>query len=184
MRRVKVSNWGSTMSTRENVKIASEIFDEYGASIQNMLRCHGLSEQDAEDIYQNIFVALVRHPPSHDKSLSAYLKTVVRNHVRDFYRRALSRRGFVERYASLQKAVVASKESGDGFDRMEQEHQVMELLEDALPPYMAQVLIERYRHGENIDRIASKLGVEKRSVSRYCCTGLQRLRHLLDRRHS
>ena len=169
------------MSAKENVEVASRIFREYGATIRSMVKVYVPDEHDADDICQDIFLSIAASPPSHETALLAYLKTVVRNHVRDSYRRAASRQRFAQRYSALLETTNVCDEHRDRLERTEQAREAMELLKCALPPYMARVVIERCVYGGNVDQIASKLGIERRTVSRYCCVGLRRLRNLLDK---
>jgi len=168
------------MNPKENVEIAYRIFRDYGATLRSMVERYGISGEDVDDIYQNIFLSIVRHPPSHGTSLGAYLKTVVRNHVRDYYRRMTSRHNIATKYAEFLKIICTENVHKNEFVQVDLFRKTMKLLKDALPPYMTYVIIERYIRGKNVNEIASKLGIRKRSVSRYCCVGIKRLRHLLD----
>ncbi len=167
------------MSAKEGVEIASRIFRDYGATIRRMVQRYVHSEQDVDDVYQNIFLSIVASPPTHETSLLAYFRVIVRNAVKDASRRAASRQGFAKRYGRF----LETRAPGDGkeseLEQTEQVSKTMTLLKYALPTYMARVLTERFVHGRGIDEIASQLGVDRRSVSRYCCVGLKRLRHLL-----
>jgi RNA polymerase sigma factor (sigma-70 family) len=168
------------MSAEENVEVASRIFHDHGTTIRSMVKRYVHGEQDADDICQDIFLSIAASPPSHETAILAYLQTVVRNHVRDFHRRATSRQGFAKRYAQLPTTTAIGSSREGKFEQAEQVAKVMALLKDALPEHMAHVVIERYVHGKNVDEIAAKLGIEKRSISRYCCVGLRCLRSLLD----
>lgn len=62
---------GRRMSPKESVEVASRLFREHGATIRSMVGGYGLTEQDADDIYQDIFLSVVANPPSHETSLRA-----------------------------------------------------------------------------------------------------------------
>lgn len=100
--------------------------------------------------------------------------------MRDFYRRAKSRGSLAKKYTGLPKTTAAGGAHEAGYDQVELLDRAMDLLMSALPPYVARVVIERYVRAKSLDEIALELGIEKRSVSRYCCVGLKHLRHLLD----
>ena len=78
------------MDMRQRVRLATMIFNEYDAAIRASIRRYVRNEHDADDIYQEIFLSLVRTPPRTLTSLLANLHKVVRNHTLDAARRSAS----------------------------------------------------------------------------------------------
>jgi len=48
-----------------------------------------------------------------------------------------------------------------------------------LPTHEANAIFYRYRQGENTGDAAKRIGVNRRSLSRYLCTGIKELRNFL-----
>ena len=168
------------MDQRERIKLVASIFNEHGPRIRLMIRRYVRDENDVDDMYQNIFLSLVRTPPSDLTFLLAYLGRVVRNHATDVARRTASYAGCVERYTQLQPNAPSGSSPEARLVQREYAEETSLLLTSILPPHMAAVLVERYMHNRNMAETAEQLGLKERTVSRYCCIALKRIRRLID----
>jgi len=65
------------------------IYDAYGDLIFGYINCLVCSRQDAEDCFQNLFIRIVnkRHLLKGKENLKAYLMTMARNEVMEFFRK-------------------------------------------------------------------------------------------------
>ena len=170
------------MTSGERVQYVTRIFREYGPAIRALIDRYIREPHDVDDAYQNIFVSMARHPPSHETSLPAYLNAVVKNYVRDAVRRSRSRRQFTKEYVELQHADARSRSPEADIDAIDCENLaqgLVTMIESSLPHCMAQAIVERYVHGRSLDEIASLLNVQTKTISRYCCTGLKHVRQLI-----
>lgn len=168
------------MTKRDRIRLAGAIFQEHGPHIRQFIRRYVRDENDVDDIYQNIFLSLVRMPPSNATYLLAYMSRVTRNHAIDAARRAASYGGCVERYAQLrhENAIASNPEA----ELIHAEHLglLVDMIETSLPPHLAAVIVERYAYGRDMTEAATRLGIKERTVSRYCCVGLKRIRELIN----
>jgi len=167
------------MTDGEKVERVAEIFRVHGTTIRDIVKRHVYREIDVDDVCQEIFLSMVHSPPSRETSLLAYFDTVAKNHVRDSHRRANTRRRVMGLHANSTTNGAVSGSSEDHADRKEQIDKVKMLIQSALPPYIARVVVERYAHQRSVPEIASILKIKKTSVSRYCSIGLRRLRRLM-----
>lgn len=66
------------------------LYDRYGAAIYRYLYSHVSSPRDAEDLTSQVFLSAFQHfsrfQPRADGGLAAWLFTIARNKLRDFYR--------------------------------------------------------------------------------------------------
>lgn len=168
------------MTRKERIQLAGEIFHEHGSQIRHLIRRYVRDENDVDDIYQNVFLSLVRTPPSSLTFLLAYLSRVVKNHTIDAVRRTTSYGGCIERYANLRRRNAAGSDPETTLIQAEQMAILIALVESSIPPHMADVIMERYAHGRNMTEAATRLGIKERTVSRYCCVGLKRMRRLIE----
>ena len=61
-------------SQEENVAAALRVFSEHGKAISSMIAYHVEDPSTAEDLYQDLFMSLVKRPiPTHIKAPLAYL---------------------------------------------------------------------------------------------------------------
>jgi len=53
---------GNTAECAENVRLASTVFADYGSFIRAIIRSQIGDQAEAEDLYQDLFLALVQKP--------------------------------------------------------------------------------------------------------------------------
>ena len=148
-----------------------------------MIHFHVNDPSTAEDIYQNLFLSLVKRPiPFNDKAPLGYLWRAIANDVRDAARRRQSYGKMLTNYRSCKKH--CAKHQADPFASLtntETQTKLIELIEQELSPQEAKAVIERYVDGQSISDTAEKINVNKRTVSHYLCTALKKLRHVAQK---
>jgi RNA polymerase sigma factor (sigma-70 family) len=170
------------MDTKQRVELAHEIVGKYDSVIRAFIRCYVYDEHDGDDIYQNVFLSLVRTPPTNLTFLVAYLRRVVRNHATDMTRRTASYTRAVAKYAEQLADEPISLDPETRLMETEQLRRTTEFLEANLPCHMANVLMERCGRGNNTRETAQNLGVKARTVSRYYCVALRHMREIVQDR--
>ncbi len=168
------------MDAKERVAVASEIVRRYDPTIRSCIRSYVQNEQDADDVYQDVFLSLVRSPPRNFTFMVAYLHRIIRNHVADMARRRGCRTRFTHDCCPDPGGDEPTSVDPVTLLVETEETQMMEeFLESVLPPHMANVLMERCGRGNSTSETAQKLGLKKRSVSRYYCVAVQRIRQMI-----
>lgn len=171
--------------TEENlckrVEIATEIYEKFGVIIQTMIRFHSNNESEAEDLYQDFFLSLVRKPiPTEVKCIKSYLFRAIRNDVLDVARYKKSYRDRVYKYQVNRSALANLESVEEVMIRNEHAEEMLELVRENLSPHESRVVLQRCYHDSNTDETASKIGVDKRTVARYLCVGLRKIRQLVE----
>jgi RNA polymerase sigma-70 factor (ECF subfamily) len=89
-----------------------EIYDRYRADVFRFLFCLTRDRAEAEDLFQEVWLRIVRHgPPRPDKEdLKPWLLTIVLNLHRDMLRKKRVRRLFMVRRHGLEKTQSAQSE--------------------------------------------------------------------------
>lgn len=158
---------------------ANRIFTEHGQAIWSMIHFHVNDPSTADDIYQNLFLSLVRRPiPYNDKAPLGYLWRAIANDVRDAARRRQSYGKMLTNYSSRKQE--CTKHQADplaALANMEMQTKLIEMIQQELSPQEARAVIDRYIGGESISDTAERINVNKRTVSHYLCTALKKLRH-------
>jgi RNA polymerase sigma factor (sigma-70 family) len=185
-------NWQGTLKEAmqcnseldENVRRAGEIFDEYGNAIQAFVRFHVGDDAQVDDIFQSLFLSLVRNPvPPAVENMKSYLYRAVCNDVRDAARRRKSYQARILRYSQyLNSRIVLEETPEDAAIMAEDREQMFEMIERQLPAREAQAVILRYRYGHSIAESAERMRIRKKSLSRYLCMGLKKIRQLFGER--
>ncbi|NQV34819.1 MAG: sigma-70 family RNA polymerase sigma factor [Phycisphaeraceae bacterium] len=168
-------------SLQERVDAAGDLFSEHGTAIYMMITLHLSDKSLADDLYQELFLSVIKKPLPRDlETPVTYLWRVIANDVTDAMRK---RRSYNE---LLQKHVNRLLDS-DSEDRhvatplqllvsKEERSQLISVIHENLYGCEANVLVEKLDHGSSTREIALKLGLKDRSVSHYLSTGLKKLK--------
>lgn len=170
------------MDSHEKVALATRIFAEHGSAIRALIRLHVARPEEEDEIYQNLYLSLVCNPPPQPlANVPAYLSTVIRNDIIDAVRRRRSQHELVCRYAMSQTWDEVEEAPDERVTRTEEVQRVTDLVAKLLPAHEATAVIERYVYGHSTTDIASHMQVKERTVSRYTCVGLKRIRKAVCR---
>lgn len=168
------------MEKQMRLDLAARLFAEHGPAIRAMIRRHAGNKEEEEDIYQNLYLSLVCNPvPSPLTNTLAYLNTVIRNDVIDAARRRRSYQEMISRYATGHMYEEPDNNPEDKVIRNEQMQRINELVQSSLPPHEAKAVAQRYGCGHNTADAAQHMHVKERTVSRYLCIGLKRIRQAM-----
>jgi RNA polymerase sigma factor (sigma-70 family) len=171
------------MDSHEKVALATRIFAEHGAAIRAMIRLHVAHPEEEDEVYQNLYLSLVCHPPPQPlTNVPAYLSTVIRNDIIDAVRRRKSQQELVSRYAMSQTWDGVEEAPDEHVTRTEEVQRVTDLVAKLLPAHEATAVIERYVYGYSTTDIALHMRVKERTVARYACVGLKHIREAFFRR--
>jgi RNA polymerase sigma factor (sigma-70 family) len=172
------------MEKQKRVDLATRIFAEHGLTIRSMIRQHVTSQEEEDEVYQNLYLSLVCSPPPETLiNVAAYLNTVIRNDVIDAVRQRKSRQQMVSKYAMSQPWDEVEDAPDDRVTQAEQVQRITSLVGKLLPAHEARAVIERYVYGHSMTDVASHLRVKERTASRYACVGIRRIREVVFRGH-
>jgi RNA polymerase sigma factor (sigma-70 family) len=169
---------------QERVDLARKLFSEHGTAIYTMILMQVNDEFLADDLYQELFLSLVKKPlPSNLETPLTYLFRVIANDVIDAMRKRATDMNLQQKY--LDRLAIESDDSGSEtalqilINREKREKLTEIILRSDLHPCEAKTIIERLNRGSSTKEIARKLSINERSVSHYLSTGLKKLRLLL-----
>ncbi len=170
------------MDSHKRVELATQIFAEYGPTIRAMIRQHVTRSDEEDEVYQNLYLSLVCNPPPQPLSnVAGFLNTVIRNDIIDAVRQRKSRREMVTRYVQSRARDEVEDAPDDRVTRAEEVQRIAGLVGKLLPAHEAQAVIERYVYGHSTTEVASRMQVKERTVARYTCIGLKRIRQAVSR---
>ena len=92
--------------------IIPDLFAANAASLRRLARGLLAEEGEAEDVFQETWLELLRHPPRRSESLPGWLRAVLRNLARK-RRRGEERRARREHAAARAEALEASRHLGE-----------------------------------------------------------------------
>jgi RNA polymerase sigma factor (sigma-70 family) len=173
------------MDSHKRVELATQIFAEYGPAIRTMIRQHVTRSDEEDEVYQNLYLSLVCNPPAEPlTNVPAYLNTVIRNDIIDAVRQRKSRQEMVSRYAMGRTRDEVEGTPDDHVTQAEEVRRIARLVGKLLPAHEARAVIERYVYGHSTTEVAARMQVKERTVARYTCVGLKRIRDAVERGRS
>jgi len=171
---------GNTARYAENMQRASEVFAAYGGFIRAIIRLQVKDQAQAEDLYQDLFLALLQRPiPESVKNIKAYLYRAIANDAVNVVRRAQTDRTLRRKYGKRPNNSVNKYRPENALIEKEQMDIMFELIRGRLPKSQTNAITLRYWHHYDIKEVAKQMGVDVRSVSKYVSVGLRKIRHHL-----
>jgi RNA polymerase sigma factor (sigma-70 family) len=162
------------------VRKATAIFAEHEAFIRTSISIHAGGKLDPEDLYQEFYLSLIRKPiPDDVRDLKGYLYRVIGHHVVDAIRSGRSYSRTVKKYAEETRISINTEEPRNAFIDEEHQNATVAGMVHHLQDREAEAFVLKYRDDCNIMEIAAKMGVNRRTVSRYLSESLRKLHRRL-----
>lgn len=162
------------------VQTATAIFVEHGEFIRAMLRYQAGDRGDIEDLYQEFYLALVRKPvPADVRDVKGYLYRAIIHHVIDAVRLHKTYSHKMKKYAKETRISINNQGMRNAFIDEEYKNAAIAGLARHLQEREAQVFVLKFRDDCNIREIATRMGITRRTVSRYLSESLRKLHRRL-----
>jgi RNA polymerase sigma factor (sigma-70 family) len=162
------------------VRAATAIFDEHGEFIRVILRHQAGSGLDVEDLFQEFYLALLGRPvPAEVQDVRGYLYRAIVHHVISAARRRGTYSRTMKKYAKETKISIYNRGVENAFIDEEHQSAAVTNLARCLQEREAQAFVMKYRDDCSIPEIATKMGINKRTVSRYLSESLRKLHRRL-----
>jgi len=160
------------------VDCAMKVLTEHGDFIRSVIRFHVRNEAEAEDLFQDFFLFLISKPiPQDIRNERAFLYRVISTRVKDAFRKIDRYQRSIRRYAQCHRYTVDDHPESAVIEADEVE-KMFELIHSRLPSREALAITLRYKNNFETSKVAEKMGVKSRSVSRYVSTGLKTIRDI------
>ena len=169
------------MDTNEPaIRAAAAIFAEYGGFIRTIIRFEAGKKLDVEDLYHEFFLALVFKPiPPGARSIKGCLYRAIVHHVVNAVRLCEADSRMVEKYAKEIRISINIEGSGSAYINEEQKNTAVAGVDRYLQKREGQAFLLRYCDDYSILEIATRMGINQRTVSRYLSEGLRKLQRKL-----
>lgn len=158
------------------VQAATAIFSQYGDFIRTVIRFQAENKLDSDDLYQEFYLSLIHKPlPADVRDFKSYLYRAVLNFVISAIRRQKNYSCNLKKYAKEAEISINSRPTKDAFVDDEHQDATVTRLAGHLQQRPAQAFVLKYRDDCSIHEIATKMGVGRRTVSRYLSESIKRL---------
>lgn len=162
------------------VRTATAIFVEHGEFIRAIIRYQAGNKGDIEDLYQEFYLSLVRKPvPADVQDLKGYLYRAILHHVIDAARLRKTYSHNMKKYAKETRISINNGEMRNAFIDEEHKNAAVAGLVRHLQEREAQAFVLKFRDDCSIREIATRMGITKRTVSRYLSESLRKLHRRL-----
>ena len=160
------------------------LYRKYAPGLLTYVRMHITSEEDAEDLVVEVFLAAIENAKVavlSEKAKQLWLWRVTRNKVIDTYRRAKTRQNVTLEYVA--DGLFEDEMAGPEYAALRQED-YMELYAhlQSLPPLQQQILRMRFGQDLSCREIATTLGKQENVVRVTLSRSLNLLRKIYQRR--
>jgi len=171
---------GKAAKCAENVRLVSMVFADHGSFIRAVIHSQVADQAQADDLYQDLFLALVQKPILENvKNIKAYLYRAIANDAIDGVRKMHTGRTLMQEYGKQPNNSINKCRPENALIEKEQMDKMLELIRGRLPKSQTQAITLRYRHDHSVTEVAIRMGVDVRTVSRYISIGLRKIRHIL-----
>ena len=164
-----------------SVFMASVLLTEHGNFIRAVIRSHVENEdQVVDDIYQDFFLSLVYRPiPKSVKNIKGYLYRAITNDIVDAVRKVERYQDRIQKYSKQLTYSINNTNPENALIETEEINKMLKLIGGQLPRSEVQAITFRFKNNFSIKEVAKKMHVNSRTVSRYICVGLRKIRHFL-----
>jgi RNA polymerase sigma factor (sigma-70 family) len=160
---------------------AARIFAEHGDFIRGVIRFRVQDPSKQQDVFQEFFLRLLSQPvPANVQNIRGWLYQAIIHDVVDLARRSERHSYHMKKYAEEIRISIHKRPSRDAIaEETATKDSRFGYLVRNLRRREAQVVMMRFRDDYSIAEIAERIGVHKRTVSRYLTSGLRQLRRTL-----
>jgi RNA polymerase sigma factor (sigma-70 family) len=164
----------------ERVRLAAEVFGEYGDDIRAIIYFNVTDQSRADDLFQDFFVSLVHNPiPPDIEDIKGYLYRAITNDVIDVRRQTRNHQEYVQKYAETQRSDMIQDDPQNGFIQAEATERMFRLMESYLSKREATAVVQRYAMGLSMAATAKKMHLNKTSVYRYLSKARGKMRRFM-----
>jgi len=170
---------------RNNVDMAARVLAEHGSFIRAVILSKVKDKTQADDIFQGVFLNLVCKPvPKYVRDVRSYLYRAITNDAFDHIRRMERYEALVGRCSQQYGYYINKPSAEDALITEEEIGKVLGVIERQLNGFESKAIALRYWSCLSIREVAERMNIKTRSVSRYICVGIKKIRRHLTAERS
>jgi RNA polymerase sigma factor (sigma-70 family) len=170
---------------KSNLKIdpsfewVEKIYQEHGSFIESVVRFAAGNNQECQDIYQEVFMALLsKGEPGEIKDIRNYIYVLTINKVNEYRQKQARGKQVLKNYVRL-VASTPAEESRDVASIHEEADKMLEKIKTCLSEKESQAVLLRYRHMYDNEQAAEKMNITKATFLRYVSVGVKKIREIV-----
>ena len=165
--------------------MAARVLAEHGSFIRAVILSKVKDKTQADDIFQGVFLNLVCKPvPKYVRDVRSYLYRAITNDAFDHIRRMERYEALVGRCSQQYGYYINKPSAEDALITEEEIGKVLGVIERQLNGFESKAIALRYWSCLSIREVAERMNIKTRSVSRYICVGIKKIRRHLTAERS
>jgi RNA polymerase sigma factor (sigma-70 family) len=156
-----------------------KIYQEHGSFIESVIRFNAGNSQECQDIYQEVFMALLTKGELGEiNDIRNYIYVLTVNKVNEYRQKQIRGKQILKNYAQV-LATAPAQESHDPALLREEADKMLETIETCLSEKESQAVLLRYRHMVENEQAAQTMNVTKATFLRYVSVGVKKIRAIV-----
>lgn len=157
-----------------------QLYQEHGKFIESILQYAVKDSQERDDIYQDIFMAMLKvNNPNGIQDIRDYLYVLTINKVHEHKRKKIRGRQILKAYADVLSRIPPSV-TADATVVREEAARMLNLVESCLSKKESEAVLLRYRDTADAEQAAKAMNISKRSFVRYVSVGMKKIRAIVQ----
>lgn len=163
---------------KQNVENVAEMFATHGDFLFRVFRKE-LSEADAHDLWQNLFLSLITKPvPAHTTNIRRYLYQAAIHDIIDFKRSAKTHERRIGEYSTTLQRTQYDRGPVEQLIGIESVKDAFKKIEENLSPAIGQAVLHKFRKQLSHREIAEKMNIKKETVDKYLSVGTKKMEQI------
>jgi RNA polymerase sigma factor (sigma-70 family) len=169
----------------KNFERVWRLFQEHDVFIRSVIRFTLRNPSEVDDFFQELFLSLAMNPPPEElKSPRGYLYRYIMERSLDWCR-AHARRKKRLRQVDLDADPQSDHKAAETIVSQSEEVRILfDRIQEHLSRNEARAILYRFKYDCTLEETAKTMGLKPRTVIRYVCTGLKKLRELVNKKES
>jgi RNA polymerase sigma factor (sigma-70 family) len=177
---VSPANINKKCEVLSKVDCTQKVFEEHGDFIRLVIRFNVRNEALCEDLFQDLLLFLISKPiPEDVQNVRGFLYRMISDRIKDTFRRIAHYHERIHRYAE-HHAHIIEHQPENRLIEAEETKKMFDLIGKKLPSKEALAVTLRYKKSYDTTKIAEKMGIKPRSVSRYVSVGIKKIRQVFN----